>query len=304
MTKKQTHLAILFADVAKSTTLYETLGDDTAQKVIGRILDRLRGVAEEFRGRVVKTIGDEVMCAFPGAREAVDAARAMQNAVDQLEFPENRDIKQPNIYVGFHEGQVIVEKNDLFGDAVNVAARMVEMAKPRQILTPESTYRKLPPDAMVLGSCIDTTIIKGKSGEVKVYEIVWEQQDKTVMADSLVDFNALMQGTNVADMELRVGDKTIRVNADRPVVTIGRQEHNDIVIEDGCVSRSHARVEYRRGRFFLVDESSNGTYVLPENGKSILLRRDETQISGRGTIFLGRNPDPDSPYTMHFTAGD
>ena len=64
-TRETATLAILFADIAKSTHLYETLGDKMAQNLIGRCLTLFSRVAEAHQGTVIKTIGDEIMCTFP-----------------------------------------------------------------------------------------------------------------------------------------------------------------------------------------------------------------------------------------------
>jgi len=81
---------------------------------------------------------------------------------------------------------------------------------------------------------------------------------------------------------------------------MGRQSHNDVIVNDNRVSRTHARIEYRRGKFVLVDQSSNGTFALIQGKKSISLKRDEATLLGNGIIALGREPDPDSPEIIRF----
>ncbi|MCD4716691.1 MAG: hypothetical protein K8R45_08115, partial [Desulfobacterales bacterium] len=64
-TRETDTLAILFADIAKSTNLYETLGDKIAQNLIGTCLSLFSDVTARYNGTVIKTIGDEIMCTFP-----------------------------------------------------------------------------------------------------------------------------------------------------------------------------------------------------------------------------------------------
>ncbi len=64
MTRETTKLAVLFADIAKSTELYETVGDKNAQLQISSTLSVLSDVAAHCQGNVIKTIGDEIMCLF------------------------------------------------------------------------------------------------------------------------------------------------------------------------------------------------------------------------------------------------
>ncbi|MBW1989286.1 MAG: adenylate/guanylate cyclase domain-containing protein [Deltaproteobacteria bacterium] len=278
---------VLFADIAKSSHLYEVLGDGDAQRLITEIIEKLSSIAKANAGEVIKTIGDEVMCTFPTADRAVVAATAMHEAMtDFVPSCAPKGFTSPNLYVGMHHGRVIRESGDVFGDAVNVASRMVSMAKPRQILTTEQTVSRLSPEHQDYAECVDKTVLKGKSGTVEIYEIIWERQDLTVMVDSLMDSQVLR-----FRLELTFGDQRLELDQTSPSATLGRQTHNDLVVEDSRVSRTHCRVEYRRGSFVLTDVSSNGTYVVDGQGKAVKLRREEIMLVGKGTIYLGRKPE-------------
>jgi class 3 adenylate cyclase len=289
-------LAILFADIAKSTHLYETLGNATAQNLIGTCISRMADVTIKYKGVVIKTIGDEIMSTFSSATDAVAAGKEMHQAIEQMTLPDQPDFYPPNIYVGIQMGPVVKKEGDVFGDAVNVAAQMVALAKQRQILTTEETVNSLSEDLRESARCIDRTTIKGKSGEIDIYEIIWEQHDVTVMLDSSLEKMAIR-----SRLELTFAGSTIDVDRDRPSATLGRQPHNDIVVNDNRVSRSHARIEYRRGKFVLIDQSSNGTFVLVQGKKNILIKRYETQLLGSGVMGLGREVTPDSAMAVHFS---
>src|SRR5437879_1664269 len=116
---------VLFADVSGSTKLYETAGDAPAMVAIGRCIERMRKAAESTGGRVVKTIGDEVMVLFPSPDAAAGAASEMHATIEQL--PEVGGTKL-GVRIGFHSGPVIQRDNDVFGDTGNLAARPVERA--------------------------------------------------------------------------------------------------------------------------------------------------------------------------------
>ncbi len=102
-------------------------------------------------------------------------------------------------------------------------------------------------------------------------------------------------------LELRFHDHIIEISQARPTVTMGRQRHNDLVVQDNRVSRSHARFEYRGGEFMLIDQSTNGTYVFVKGKKGMNLKQDELPVEGSGVIGLGRKVTPDSPQAIHFT---
>ena len=288
-------LAILFADIAKSTHIYETLGDKTAKNLIDASISLLSKVTEKYQGTVIKTIGDEIMCTFPTANDAVEAAIEMHQALEDMRFPENPDYGSPNIYVGIQFGKVIREEGDVFGDAVNVAARMVAQAKQRQITTTEGTVKLLSEERQSAARCIDSTTVKGKSGVLRIYEVIWEAHDLTVMATTTPEISTLK-----SRLELTYQGQTIKLDENRPSAALGRQRHNDVIVNDSRVSRSHARIEYNRGKFTLIDQSSNGTTVLAEGKESLLLKREETQLLGSGVIGLGRDVTPESETAVHF----
>lgn len=295
MPRETASLAILFADIAKSTNLYETLGDKTAQGLIGTCLSLFGDITQQHKGTVIKTIGDEIMCTFPTANDAVEAAKDMHKDLEQITIPDNPSFGPPNIYVGIHTGSVVKKADDVFGDAVNVAARMVSLAKQRQILTTEETVKDLSPENQDAATRIDRTTIKGKSGEVDIYELIWEQHDVTVMLDG-----SLEELTLRASIELTFGGNTLKIDQNRPSATLGRQIHNDVVVNDNRVSRSHARIEYRRGKFILIDQSTNGTFMTIQGKKSVQIKRDEASLIGNGIIGLGREVDANSPYAVLF----
>jgi len=288
-------LAILFADIARSTHIYETLGNTAAKKLVDSCVSLLSKITQKFQGTVIKTIGDEIMCTFPTANDAVEAAVEMHQALEDIPFPEKPDYGSPNIYVGIQFGPVIMEGGDVFGDAVNVAARMVALAKQRQIITTEETVELLSAERQASARYIDKTTIKGKSGEVRIYEVVWEEHDVTVM---LTNTPGIL--TIKTTLELTYHDQVILLDENRPSATLGRQMHNDVVVNDYRVSRSHARIEYKRGKFSIIDRSSNGTFISIQGKDSIRLKREEKQLLGSGVIGLGRDVTPKSPQAIHF----
>lgn len=288
-------LAILFADIAKSTHIYETLGNKVAKNLIDASISLLSNVALKHGGTVIKTIGDEIMCTFPTAGEAVEAAIEMHQSLEDMPFPEKPDYSSPNIYVGIQFGPVIKEGGDVFGDAVNVAARMVALAKQRQVITTEGTVKLLSKERQSFSRCIDKTTVKGKSGIVRIYEVVWEDHDVTVMATHTSETPIFK-----SHLELTYQGQTIKLDENRPSAALGRQRHNDVVVNDSRVSRSHARIEYNRGKFALIDQSSNGTVVRSQGKKSVLLKQEEIQLLGNGIIGLGREVTPESEAAVHF----
>ncbi len=296
MPKENLNLAILFADISGSTSLYETLGDERAHKLVSNFISVISGIISDYQGKIIKTIGDEVMCTFNSAYQALNAAISMHKAIDSMPpIPMKKPVK-PSIRIGLHMGPVIWQGGDIFGDAVNVAARMVSLAKPRQIITTQQTIETMPDGAPLEFKCIDKTPIKGKACEFSIFEAVWEEHDQTMMVSRDLTLQILY-----SRLHLRYKGMDYYIDRDNPSITLGRQEASDVVVNDVIASRLHARIEYHRGKFTLIDQSTNGTYVSVDAKKSSFIHHDEYVLTSHGIISLGRDVDDESPEIIRFT---
>jgi len=274
-------VAVLFADIAGSTKLYEALGDAQAKILIDEALVALRAITERHRGRVVKTIGDELMCVFPDAERGFLAATDMQTLVHAL--PAVKSAKRM-IRVGFHAGPVIEEKGDVFGDTVNVAARMAGLAKGMQIMTTRATVDTLPPALRASTRPIASIAVKGKADDMAVCEVLWQEGDDLTMAAG-----SLQVGESRVELVIRHGGREIVLARARTSAMLGRDQGCDCVISDPKASRQHARIEKRRDKFFLTDQSSNGTYVTFAGEPELALRREEVMLRRSGRIVFGHS---------------
>jgi len=283
MARKTATLSIVFADISGSTRLYETLGDGVAREIVAKCLSLMTGCVEKYDGKVIKTIGDEIMCVFPTAEQSVESAMAMQEAVTE-DLPPiiPKTATAVTICVGLHHGPVILEGGDVFGDAVNVAARMAAIAKGGQILTTGDTASRLPPVLRSSTRHLDRVSVKGKSSDIELFEVVWQPDDVTRIATGFI-----ANKTTPARLHLSYRGAEVEVTSRTGPVVIGRGRKADLIVNDSMASREHARIEYRRGKYFVVDQSTNGTYVDGDAGAAYL-RREETPLAGRGRLALGR----------------
>ena len=292
---KDLEVAIVFADVVGSTQLYDKFGDTKASETVALCLDFMKDATHQYNGTVIKTIGDEVMSTFSTVEEAMGAAVMMQSRI-------SADTKQDDriavsIRIGCHYGPVVQEQNDIFGAAVHTANRMTSQAKARQIVISGGTVEKMSPELKKQTRQIDVATVRGKLDEVALYEFLWNPEEATSMLPTIEWEN---QARKVSKLELSFRDQTIEVNDKRKNVIMGRAEDNDLVVKGNLISRIHAKVEMRRGKFILVDQSTNGTFVLNLLGEETFVRRDTTEISGEGTIGLGRAEEPGASLAIHF----
>ena len=277
------NLTILFADISESTKLYNTLGDSDARMVVNSCLTLMSRVAAQYSGRVVKTMGDEIMCVFQRADDAVLAASQMQSQVD-ASCPGNHPVQ---LHIGLHHGPVLVETNDVFGDTVNAAAYLTAVAAPEQILTTEATEQNLSPELKAVVRPVFKTVLKGSTEESTVYQVVWHKDTA-----ELTDVN-LHSHKNIPSDEgsLLVAhhNLTLRLDKSRPSITIGRGDDCDVVVHEKLASRKHVSIRLQRTHFYLIDNSLNGTFVRLESGEEVHVLRGELLLDGAGQLTLGRS---------------
>jgi class 3 adenylate cyclase len=270
--------AILFADVAGSTRLYETAGDAVALSLIGRCLDLMKAVCEERDGRVVKTIGDEVMAVFPSAGNAGYATIDMHGRIARLGGEGGVRLA---IHAGFHCGPVLEDGADYYGDTVNVASRLCALAKGGQTLMAAETLEHLPMPLKVRTRSQDVHAVRGKQADIELYELLWQDSE-----EDLTTLATRREGRR-ARLTLRHGDRRIELGDDDGAITFGRDPASDVVIADRKASRVHARIERRRDKYVLVDHSTNGTFCSLEGEGEVELHREELLLRGRGRIVFG-----------------
>lgn len=283
MTRKFESLYILFSDISGSSSIYEQLGDRSAQEIIGQILTRLSDLTIQFDGKVIKTVGDAVIATFFSLDNVIEAAKSMQMTMI-CGISDKADLPPINIHIGIHYGTIVLDNDDIFGDAVNIASRVADYAKPRQIVATRAVIEKLPLHSGHLKKYIGRITAKNITGEIELFEILFGNQQTTMVIDSREISEALF----CASLYLLHGRRVISVDADRPVVSVGREDYNDIAIKYSWVSRTHAYLENRNGIFMVSDKSSNGTFIYPDNAEPVYINQREHPLVGRGFMVMGR----------------
>lgn len=283
---------VLFADICGSTRLFEQQGDLQARQLIARALEVLAAKTVDQSGEVIKTIGDEIMSRFPTPQQAVRAACAMHRGLkDVWEL----SVLNIAVRIGLHHGPILeIENNDIVGDAVNIAARMASAAKADQIITTRETVELLPADLEAITRSLGRVWVKGKQDEMEIFEVIWhESTSLTQMASGLQEE---LRSLLFMRLTLDYRGKSFELAPSTQPFTIGRGERSDLIVDRELVSRSHAVIEFRQGKFILADRSTNGTYLLLDNGSRFFVRREEFTLHDGGIICLGQavtdnNPD-------------
>jgi class 3 adenylate cyclase len=295
MAKAKVNVSILFADIAGSSKLYELLGNDGAQCMIVDVLDALADIARQHNGEALRTIGDEVMCAFGRVDDAVVAAVAMHQIANSYRMKDDEKSGGVGLYIRIDTGICIRDGRELFGEPVNSAANIKSLAKPNQTLLSERTRNELSVDIKSATRFIGNLPIKGKVGTFGIFEHVWEDVEITAIS---MPFHRFEDETIALDIVNGSTEKT--VDEMRPSLTIGRLSGNDLVLNYPHVSRMHAKIEYRLGRFILADFSINGTYVHIFGRGNDFVKHGELPLDGKGTICPGRKASSESPDAIHY----
>jgi adenylate cyclase len=282
MAEQASEAAILFADVSGSTKLYETAGNAVAHAAVESCVEIMRQKTVAAKGRVIKTIGDEVMAAFRSADDAADAAIEMQLAISELPPVGNATL---GIRIGFYYGPVVESDGDVFGDAVNLASRLAAVATKGQIITARESVMMMSPMLKASTRAITTIQVKGRAQEIQVYELLWQQsEDMTTLASHKGVFKP-----RHTTLRLKMQDIEVVLSAERPSLAMGRDPSADLVIRERMASRAHGKIERRLDKFVLTDHSANGTFVTIEGDKEIILRREEFTLRGHGWIAFGQS---------------
>jgi class 3 adenylate cyclase len=289
------HLCVLFADITGSTRLYEALGDEEASRMVRLCLEEMKAATLHHQGRVVETIGDEILSTFAMPAQAALAAEDMMRRVEKLPSPGGRPL---SLRIGFHFGPVLQDGGKIFGDTVNTAARICSLAGARQIFTSKHAAVLLPP---LLSSAIREIAafsLKGKREDMDVCELLWRGEH----SELTVQFRGVLNASQNRRLLLRLNAERMHVvDADSGALSLGREVDNHIIVDNRRVSRRHARIELRRDKFVLTDTSTNGTWVLFEGQGEVVLRHEELALRGRGFISLGHPYDPsDTVGTLEF----
>ncbi len=293
-------LTVLFADLRGSTGLYETLGNAEASAVVTHAVSQIGRAVDDCGGKLIKTLGDGLMAVFASPRDGVKAAARMhdflQKVVSRGKRQSSAGLRGLRMQVALARGEVVEMGGDCFGDAVNVAARLLDHAGDNETLITEEVLEGLPSQQKSRFRSLDLINVRGRAEPVHVHVL-----DQAVAGDVATQFgevvrNAMPDGIRLVWMDL---DRVFDIEA-MPIV-LGRSTQATYCITDGRVSRSHARIEWNGGSFSVTDLSYNGTYVrFGGSGEIVSLKRGGCTLHGSGVIGLGSPPVDVSSPTVRF----
>ena len=292
---------VLFADLRGSTSLYESLGNARATEVVTQSVAMLSRTVQRCDGTVVKTLGDGLMSVFDHPRQAVKAADDMHESLALIVAGNGRSFDPAlagrfptlKLQVALARGEVVEMSGDCFGDAVNVAARLLDHAGDNETLATASVLDALRDSERMRFRNINRIQLRGRVEPVQVHLLEAQRSGDTVVTQ----YGEVSTGGEPEAIRLVCMDLNRVFAGPRLPVVLGRSPQATYIIDDDRVSRSHARIDWHGGTFQLTDLSYNGTYVRFDNDPEIIsLRRGACTLHGAGVIGLGTPPsEPVSP---------
>lgn len=280
---------VLFADLRGSTALYESLGNAQATAVVTQTINALAKRVSAMGGQVVKTLGDGLMAVYSVPSVAVASALQMH---EQLETSAAAPHAAPavtrlKLQIAMALGEVVEVNGDCFGDAVNVAARLLDHTGDNETLITGELYDELPLDVREMYRSLDRMHLRGRAEPVEVHMLPPRGSDSTAtLMETRFDLS------EPEGLQLIWRDNVYRfVRTDLPAL-IGRGSTCALQIDEARVSRTHARIDWLGGGLQITDLSINGTYVRFAGDEEVLsLRRGSCTLHGSGEIGLGGSPN-------------
>lgn len=295
---------VLFADLRGSTALYETLGNAQATTLVTRSITALARRVPAAGGQLVKTLGDGLMAVFPNVRSAVMASVAMHEALlqDTAWAPTGHDheaeaVARLQLQVAIAAGEVVEVGGDCFGDAVNVAARLLDHAGDNETLISREVFDDLPWEARTRFRHLDKVHLRGRAEPCDVYLLAGRDADTAV-----TQLESRVALTEPSGVRLVWNHETSEFGRDQLPVVLGRSITATLRIDDNRVSRAHARIDMMGGALQLTDLSINGSFVRFAGDDEVLsLRRGACTLHGSGWLGLGGSPENPKTPIVEFT---
>lgn len=298
-------ITVVFVDLTRSTEIFESLGNAKATRAITRLTRWTGEVCESLGGHVVKYLGDGVLIVFPLNSNALKAVTELQriHCARILRWPEPLKMR---LQIGMARGEVVEQDGDYFGDAVNLASRLSDLSGPDQILATEGVISQRSSDSLVRFRCLGAMNIRGRSGTCVVHQIEWQNEVQSDFFTVQASLPASSDSSAVAPMviELSCLDLHAVFTLEQLPIFLGRDEDAQFVVRDPQVSRKHARIEWRAGKFYLEDVSSYGTWVRFSDSTTIVwLRREGCVLTSECEIALGAPFEDFTGSTVNFKFG-
>lgn len=254
------------------------------------VLANFEWIIEEHGGKLVNTAGKKVVWTLGDPNDAAETACEMITS----DYP-GKSPDHPILRACICQLPSAEESKEAQTQSISAAVRELLKANPGQIVATQETAELLSAQFE-----IKYGTPSGKTTG-KVFEILLParfKKDETTRLASVAD----RTGKKLR-LRWRLKDQSTKemvLYSEHTTITFGRDDGNDIVIESGMASRRHGQVEYRNGSIYVVDASTNGTFVFPEVGAKFKVHKGEKLVPPRGYFCLGEELDANHSLSIQF----
>ena len=278
--------------------MFERLGDETASRFVTQLAATLSQLFAQHQGRVVKLLGDGLFVVFQHEADAVAACINIQNHLLEKRLQPGGTGAPVQMQMGIESGDVVEIDGDCFGDTVNSAARLADLAGAAQILTTDNVWKALLPVQRASLRSMGPMYLRGRAEASHVYRVEWQPgRDE----DSTMAGRSMLSPQRTESLEMVFGSTALHFDSKSPKISLGRLSDAALTVNDPRVSRVHATLEWRGGHFLLTDASSFGTWVyLGNQTEAVVLRRTECYLVGSGQIVPGCDRTDENAPVIHF----
>lgn len=293
MNAPKSERTIMFVDVANSTGLFESLGNEKAAYLIAKLTRRISDLGQSLGAHVLKHLGDGVLFAYSSPALALNAAVQIQRHFESKRKNTERRI---GLQIGLAAGEVMELDGDTFGDAIHLASRLSHMAGADQIWCLESMAQQAPIAVDYKLVPMGNVSIRGRSEPATILSVEWKLDVPTSMLTVPVSDRMVYPRVSIPPrITLSWNHQTRGFSGWVDRFELGRQLDDGFSVKDPRVSRTHARFACDNGVWSITDVSSYGTWIwFDPDGPEIKLRRNSCVLHDTGYICLAapyRNPD-------------
>lgn len=299
MSSDQKNLTIYFADISGSSQIYQTLGDEEAVRQVTAAIETMSRYVVSSGGSVLRTIGDEVLAIFDSPEPAFECASQTQHHFESSAL---------GVSIGFHHGSAIAHAGDIYGTAVNLAARLVSLASSGEVVTSQGTIdavnqqpvnvqQDTPTFVPYESETLATISPKGIDSPVVVHRVNWSRAQMTRIATRISESES-SDGSVAVKIRLTYAHSILEVARGR--ISVGRADTCDLQIANDMASRRHGVVEVRDNKVWYQDTSSNGTFYLQQGMAPIRIMRESVILVGSGRLGMGASPDVDAKAAVDY----
>lgn len=291
MTGQYDEATWLLADILRTTTRSELDTDALAETQLREVLRRLSTMLSQAHGQILHTMEQALLCAFSDANRAFKISCDIQHAFAGEPF---------RLRIGLHSGPIPRDENgQSSAEILDFMRRLISFACAGQILMTEASVQRLHPSLRRNVQYLEDRFGDGGQGVIPLYQVIWRQEDITFVSNAVLQSFKKPSKTSLC---LRWRDRRIELDPDCATFTLGRSNACDLMIDSEFVSRQHACIEFHQTNFVLIDQSTNGTYVLTDDDQETFLHHEEIILRGKGIISLGRSIAAAGSKLIYFSA--